>query len=169
MNWLKRQWLRLWRWFRPAEAPFGTALVDELPDEPSPCTVYIAGEGRHLWCAAFVCPCGCGEIIRLNLLKDARPCWGVEQTPGRDRLDRALGVAAEGVPEPLLPQAGPDRLVPGRRASRHEGRNRVLLPVDERAGVAQNSSQARFRTAWTGSAVDGVASLQPISSTPVRA
>lgn len=81
MNWLKRQWLRLWRWLRPAEAPFGTTLVDELPDEPKPRTVYLAGEGRHLWCAGFVCPCGCGEIIRLNLLEDARPCWVVSKHP----------------------------------------------------------------------------------------
>ena len=27
--------------------PFGQPLVDELPDEPSPRTVYLAGEGRH--------------------------------------------------------------------------------------------------------------------------
>jgi hypothetical protein len=81
VKWLKRQWLRLWRSFRPTGAPFGITLVDDLPDELRQRIVYLAGEGRHLWCAALVCPCGCGEVIRLNLLKDARPCWGVNEHP----------------------------------------------------------------------------------------
>jgi hypothetical protein len=55
--------------------------VDDLPDELRERSVYLAGEGRHLGCAALVCPCGRGEVIGLNLLKDARPCWGVDKHP----------------------------------------------------------------------------------------
>lgn len=81
MNWLRRQWLRLWRWLRPGPAPWATAHVEELPDDPRPRTVYLAGEGPYLWSAAMLCPCGCGETIRLNLLREARPCWAVERHP----------------------------------------------------------------------------------------
>jgi hypothetical protein len=77
VSWLRRQWLRLWRWFRPGPAPFAIVLVEDLPDEPRPRTLYLAGEPGHPWCAALACPCGCGDVIRLNLLGDARPCWSV--------------------------------------------------------------------------------------------
>ncbi|WP_436231260.1 DUF6527 family protein [Caballeronia sp. LjRoot29] len=29
----------------------------------------------------MICPCGCGEVIELNLLKQARPCWSAEEHP----------------------------------------------------------------------------------------
>lgn len=51
--------------------------VDEMPDALKPFTVYLCGEGEYLWAAAMICPCGCKEVISLNLLKAARPCWGV--------------------------------------------------------------------------------------------
>ena len=55
--------------------------MDGLPDELRERTVYLAGEGRHLGCVALVCLCGRGEVIGLNLLKDARPCWAVDKHP----------------------------------------------------------------------------------------
>ena len=51
--------------------------VDEFPDSLKPATLYVAGEEPHLWAAAMLCPCGCGEIVHLNLLGDARPSWSV--------------------------------------------------------------------------------------------
>ena len=81
MSWLRRQWLRLWRWLRPGRAPWAIALVDEPPDEPRSRTVYLAGERGHLWCAALACPCGCGDVILLNLLTEVRPCWAVKKHP----------------------------------------------------------------------------------------
>lgn len=79
MNRLRRLWLRFWRWLRPGTAPWATAFVEDLPDSPGRRTVYIAGEGGHLWSAAMLCPCGCSETIRLNLLRQARPCWAVDE------------------------------------------------------------------------------------------
>lgn len=55
--------------------------VEDLPDTFQPLTVYLAGEEGHLWAAALLCPCGCGERIELNLLPQARPCWTVERQP----------------------------------------------------------------------------------------
>ncbi|MDX2072551.1 MAG: DUF6527 family protein [Haliscomenobacter sp.] len=40
-------------------------------------TVYWVGEQPHQWCAVFYCPCGCKELIYLNLLPTAKPCWSL--------------------------------------------------------------------------------------------
>jgi Family of unknown function (DUF6527) len=53
--------------------------VEEFPDRLEPATLYVAGEDAHPWAAAMLCPCGCGDVIELNLLKQARPCWSVQQ------------------------------------------------------------------------------------------
>lgn len=53
--------------------------VEEFPDQLKPSTVYVAGEERYPWAAAMLCPCGCGDVIELNLLEDASPCWMVRQ------------------------------------------------------------------------------------------
>jgi uncharacterized protein DUF6527 len=56
--------------------------VEEFPDSLEKTKVYLAGEGENLWAAAMVCPCGCGDVIELNLLKQARPCWNVQLHSG---------------------------------------------------------------------------------------
>ena len=58
---------------------FRGVRVEELPDKLEPLKIYLAGEGDDLWAAALICPCGCGEVIELNLLKKARPCWSVRE------------------------------------------------------------------------------------------
>ncbi len=38
--------------------------------------IYIIKDPHHdPWLIQFQCPCGCGSIIHLNLLKEANPCW----------------------------------------------------------------------------------------------
>ena len=49
--------------------------VEDFPDSLKPATLYVAGQEPHLWAAALLCPCGCGEVIHLNLLEDASPSW----------------------------------------------------------------------------------------------
>lgn len=51
--------------------------VGEFPDRLKPSTVYVAGEERYPSAAAMLCPCGCGDVIELNLLEQASPCWSV--------------------------------------------------------------------------------------------
>jgi hypothetical protein len=58
---------------------FHGVRVEEFPDKLDRAKVYLAGEGDNLWAAAMICPCGCGDVIKLNLLKQARPCWGVQE------------------------------------------------------------------------------------------
>lgn len=53
--------------------------VEDFPDALSPGRVYLAGEGDNLWAATMRCPCGCGDVIELNLLPQVRPCWAVDE------------------------------------------------------------------------------------------
>lgn len=54
---------------------FEFQYVDDLPNEICPGIIYIIGEKEFHWQLAMICPCGCNEIIQLNLLKDASPQW----------------------------------------------------------------------------------------------
>jgi hypothetical protein len=48
--------------------------VEDLPEEFEHNVIYIVGS-PVCWVLAFVCPCGCKQIIQLNVLKDDYPCW----------------------------------------------------------------------------------------------
>lgn len=54
---------------------FVAAYVREEPEQPATQTLHVVGEDGHLWFAAFVCPCGCGETIKLSLLPAGSPHW----------------------------------------------------------------------------------------------
>lgn len=51
--------------------------VRELPETYDPKIIYVVGDRGHKWVAAFICPCGCNQIIQLNLLKDGSVLWRV--------------------------------------------------------------------------------------------
>lgn len=67
----------LWRRTRiPRSAPArATLFAAELPDVLDPWTVYVVGEGAHVWFAALMCPCGCGELLQISLHPEGRPRW----------------------------------------------------------------------------------------------
>jgi len=90
---------RFWRWLKataawllrplhrrrpePSQLPPGddrlrAVLVEEQPDVLGAGACYLVGEGEHRWVAAFLCPCGCGDEVVLNLLPDMRPRWRIE-------------------------------------------------------------------------------------------
>lgn len=50
---------------------------EHTPDTIEPNTLYLVGKERQEWLALMTCPCGCGDQIMLNLLKDAKPCWNI--------------------------------------------------------------------------------------------
>lgn len=60
---------------RGTAAPLMAAFVPELPDLLEAHLVYVAGEGEHLWFAAMLCPCGCGETLHMSLHREGRPNW----------------------------------------------------------------------------------------------
>ncbi len=57
--------------------------VEEFPDELEPYTLYVAGDKQHPWGATMLCPCGCGDAVQLNLLKEVSPCWRVQLNADR--------------------------------------------------------------------------------------
>ena len=74
MNMLKRGWRWLIGLLRPRGA-YATETVKEFPDMLEADCVYLVGEESVPWFAALLCPCGCGALIRVSLLKDDRPRW----------------------------------------------------------------------------------------------
>lgn len=62
----------------PADDRLRAVFVDEQPDVLRASACYVVGEGEHRWFAAFLCPCGCGDEVVLNLLPDMRPRWRIE-------------------------------------------------------------------------------------------
>jgi hypothetical protein len=77
VTFLPRRAARFWPWKKPKLYRY--ERVDDFPDSLKGSRVYIAGERGNLWAAAMLCPCGCGETIELNLLKEVRPRWSAEQ------------------------------------------------------------------------------------------
>lgn len=67
---------RIWTWFNPE---LRTTHVEELPDRLRPNLLYLVGEAGNHWCMAFLCPCGCGDPIHLNLVPETRPAWRIRK------------------------------------------------------------------------------------------
>ena len=71
----------LWSWtkelFRWGPKRYKTVRVEEPPERLRSRTVYLLGEGEHIWSVIMVCPCGCGEQIQLSTV-GGRPKWSVE-------------------------------------------------------------------------------------------
>lgn len=92
MDFLSKQWRRFWNWWQSLwDQPYKTVMVEELPDKLAPKILYVAGENGHVWFAAMICPCGCGETLQMGLLKDTRPSWVVEtDVQGRPSLSPSV-------------------------------------------------------------------------------
>ena len=60
---------------RSNKQKYSVIYVDELPSKFSEGVIYI--EKTPLCChtISFKCPCGCADVIYLNLLTDASPRW----------------------------------------------------------------------------------------------
>lgn len=58
---------------------YKTEYNDELPDNIEGDTIYILGENEHIWSLAMKCPCGCGDLVQLNLVPGSRPLWNINK------------------------------------------------------------------------------------------
>lgn len=52
-------------------------MIGDLPDIVEHNTIYITGEKGRWTYLTMKCPCGCGDIIELNLNSNYRPRWMV--------------------------------------------------------------------------------------------
>jgi len=64
--------VKLVEWLQPE---YKFVYVEEMTENVKSKTIYIVGDTMQPWLLAFRCPCGCQNVIQLNLLKDATPCW----------------------------------------------------------------------------------------------
>ena len=85
MRWLRRlaSWasekIALW-----LETPYRARIIEEnLPKKLKRRVLYVVQEDGILEQAAMICPCGCGEVLHMNLLPDERPCWTLTQHKNR--------------------------------------------------------------------------------------
>jgi hypothetical protein len=96
VRWIRQLWTFFLSWLRsfrlPAGAPdpYEVLHVEEEPDQLRPRALYAVGENRHFWHVTFVCPCGCGETISLNLLPDDSPRWVLHDPPEGPTLEPSV-------------------------------------------------------------------------------
>jgi hypothetical protein len=74
MKWIAR--LSNWFWtFLDPKVAYTHAWSEDPPENPKPGLVYLIGDGPTPWSAAFICPCGCNELISLSLVPNDNPRW----------------------------------------------------------------------------------------------
>jgi len=49
--------------------------IDDIPTTDKENIIYVVQEGAEPETLVFICPCGCQDLVYLNLLRDAYPCW----------------------------------------------------------------------------------------------
>jgi len=59
-------------WLKPK---YQFRFLEESPKKISKNTIYIIGDSKNPWVLIFKCPCGCKDVIHLNLLREAEPNW----------------------------------------------------------------------------------------------
>lgn len=72
---LQRIWRTLLRFFDPRY--IAEVIREKLPPALEKRRIYIVEESGYQERAVFLCPCGCGEVLYLNLLTEERPCWHI--------------------------------------------------------------------------------------------
>jgi hypothetical protein len=81
VNLIKRflHWIQL-QFSQRRNSPYSTVVVEEyLPKKLKAGVLYLVEDDGVTEQAAMMCPCGCNNILHMNLLPDERPCWQVAQ------------------------------------------------------------------------------------------
>lgn len=69
---------KLLRWFQKLfgrERLYKYQFVDDVPDRMRSGTVYLVGNQGYYWQTVMICPCGCQQILYMNLIDDYDPYW----------------------------------------------------------------------------------------------
>lgn len=68
------------RLLRPIWTPrFSLRKVSKTPERFKRTICYLITEDGFDEHLSFICPCGCGDTVHLNLLRDDSPCWLLEE------------------------------------------------------------------------------------------
>lgn len=76
MSRFKIAWLRLAEWWagpRKLIEVQGDLPPDQMPSRD----LVLLREGGELWSIMMRCPCGCGQLVELPLIREARPRWSL--------------------------------------------------------------------------------------------
>ncbi len=70
----------IWRWFfsrgiKPRKLEIFKG--DTPPENFSKHSIVLARENGEDWSVAFLCPCGCGDRLELNLIPEINPSWKI--------------------------------------------------------------------------------------------
>jgi hypothetical protein len=71
---LKDLWKKIKIWFFGSHR-YTATQTDDIPATLEKSRLYLIGKGGYIWCGVMLCPCGCNEVIHLNLLPEGRPKW----------------------------------------------------------------------------------------------
>lgn len=84
MQWLRNFFAWIWSWFRPTGRREAFGATVQLDSSTNPERELAAGKlvligpaEKPKW-LRFKCPCGCGDVIALNLMTSHRPHWKTE-------------------------------------------------------------------------------------------
>lgn len=80
-NWLERRVQQALRQHQQNQRALGiwpSVSCSELPETMAPQTIYLWGEGGHIWQVLMLCPCGCDATLHMTTLTDDWPHWKVE-------------------------------------------------------------------------------------------
>ncbi len=74
---IRKWWRNVWAQFGP-----GRRMIviegDSLPQSMPRRDLVLAREDGEDWCVGMRCPCGCGDIIELLVIAEAKPRWDVK-------------------------------------------------------------------------------------------
>ncbi len=81
IKWVRGKWNSIWKikigvtTVVNLSVKFEYKYLEDLPNSISEDKIFIIQDGNLPELLAFKCPCGCGDVIVLNLLPDASPRW----------------------------------------------------------------------------------------------
>lgn len=73
-NMCKDLWQKIKIWLFGSHR-YTAIQADDIPATFKKGLFYLVGKGGYIWCGVMLCPCGCKEVIHLNLLPEGRPKW----------------------------------------------------------------------------------------------
>ncbi len=69
-NWWKRLFSK--------EKAYRYIFIDDVPDRLNNKVIYLITHQDQCWQIVMICPCGCGKLLHMNVIKDYHPCWKYE-------------------------------------------------------------------------------------------
>ncbi|MBR09449.1 MAG: hypothetical protein CMP48_17410 [Rickettsiales bacterium] len=66
---------RLKRWFHSDRLRIKKG--NDVPKKVKRNTIHLVGK-EDPWLMVFLCPCGCGDELRLNMMEEEYPCWSLK-------------------------------------------------------------------------------------------